>query len=314
MADVPAEISQVAATSRMGRLIDARQAPTPSKSFLLNMVGAIAGIGGAYALGWVAYFIKINGMGDVAREFALIALLGFIFGIWFALCAIRSLFGGHRSAYLYENGIIWRRNRKIESVPWPRMKELVRWRMGGDTWITGTVLYYVLVTVDGRRLQIDKLDTDLKETFSLRLQDYILRRGGRVVDGGSYVQLGKPILPISLQFMLPLFLLCSAALGWVLFKIGLPEGALMWLATLPIGLAVSAIELRTGRPFGTTSAAMNAPFGGPYTAIGGMLFAGSVGMAYGALYGWLTFGLVVVIAVVAIKWIKARLPLYRAGH
>jgi hypothetical protein len=63
-----------------------------------------------------------------------------------------------------------------------------------------------------------------------------------------------------------------------------------------------------------TSAAMNAPFGGPFTAIGGMLLAGFVGMAYGALYGWLTFGLVVVIAVVAIKWIRARLPLYRAGH
>jgi hypothetical protein len=88
----------------------------------------------------------------------------------------------------------------------------------------------------------------------------------------------------------------------------------MPLATLPVGLTVSAIELRTGRPFGATSAAMNAPFGGPFTAIGGMLLAGSVGMACGALYGWLTFGLVVVIAVVAIKWIKARLPLYRAGH
>jgi hypothetical protein len=281
MDQVPAEISKLAAASEMGRLLHAQQAPTPSKSFLLNIAAAVAGIGGAYAMGWLANLIKTNGMGDVASEFALIALLAFIFGIWFALGAIRSLFGGHRSAYLYENGVVWRKNRKIVPVPWSRMRELVRWRMGGDNWITGTVLYYVLVTVDGRRLEIDKLDANLTESFSLRLQDYIQRRDGSVVDGGSYVQLGKPIVPLSLQILLPLFLLCALALGWALHATGVPESALMPLATLPVGLTVSAIELRTGRPFGATSAAMNAPFGGPFTAIGGMLLAGSVGMAYG---------------------------------
>lgn len=305
------EISQIAAKAGMGRLLHAQHAPTPAKSFLWGIGGAVLAIGGAWAIAWFANLSKTQGMGDAASEFAKFALIVFIVGIGFALAGIRSLFGGHRHAYLYDNGIIWRRNRRIEPVSWSRMSELVRWRMGGDTPITGAVLSYILVTVDGQKLPIDKADANGDETFAAKLEEAVRRRDGRIVDGGSYFRLGKPIVPLPLQLMLLLFIGASFAVGALLHAVGVPENAVIAPAVLTVGFSVLAIELRTGRPFGSTSAAMRAPFGGPYTAIGGMLLAYSVGHVFGTLSGWLTLAIEIAVAVAVVKHFKAQVPLRR---
>jgi hypothetical protein len=307
---VPSEISQIAGAVGMGRLLLAQQVASPSKSFLWGIAATIAVIGGACALVWFANFSKNSGLGDAASEFAKIAFVTFIFGILLAVMAIKSLFVGHRSVYLYDNGVIWRRNRRIEPVPWSRVRELVRWRMGGDTFITGAVLYYVLVTVDGLKLDIAKLDANGDDSFSVKLEDTIRRRGGRIVDGGSYVQLGKPILPLPFELMVLLLLVCVAVVWKVLSTFGVPDAVLLPGPFLA-GLTILAIELRTRRPFGVTSAATQAPFGGPFTAIGAIWFAVGLGMIWGSLVGWLMLGLEIAIAIVAVRLIKAHRPLRR---
>jgi len=302
---VPSDVSRIADAAGMGRLRHAQNAMTPAKTFLLGLAFGIAAIGATYALAWYANETKIGGDSEGARQVATVALVVFLAGVFFILSAIRSIFSGRRSAYLYDNGVVWRRNRKIEAVPWSRMTELVRWRVGGNSWLTGTLLHYIVVTAEGLRLMIDRYDAKGDESFGARLEEAVRQRGGRIVDDGSFTQSAPPLLPLPGTIVWVLLGGCVLAVGALLDKLQMPENTVLSLATLPLGLIVMAIELRTRRPLGPTTLALYAPFGTFITLCGGLILALTVGMTQSRDMGLAVLGIEIVLAIAAAKMIKA---------
>lgn len=110
---------------------------------------------------------------------------------------------------------------------------------------------------------------------------------------------GEPILPLPDEFIVVFLLLCAVVGGRVLYMLGTPEDAVYALAPLLMGLTVLLIELRTRRPFGTTS------FGPAFMVGGGLWFALFVGVIFGSQIGWLTLGVEIAIAIAAFKLMRA---------
>jgi hypothetical protein len=60
-----------------------------------------------------------------------------------------------RSAtYLDERGLVRTKNRRVQTVPFSDVDELLLWRAGGNNRWTGNLLSYYVVTRDGRKYRL----------------------------------------------------------------------------------------------------------------------------------------------------------------
>jgi hypothetical protein len=121
-----------------------------------------------------------------ARPLATFAFVCAAVALFAVIMAIRALLAGFTATYVFTNGLVHTKNRKIDVVTWPDIDELLLWKAGGKTTFRGKLLGYYLITLDGRKLALEARSAKGDGTVGEVLQQIVRDLGRPVRDSGPY--------------------------------------------------------------------------------------------------------------------------------
>jgi hypothetical protein len=176
----PAEVIEAAARRGLGDYLIGQQGSNPFSNFLMGLgIALVLFVGGLMGLGWVAVHIDSQKLATVAIICGVVAVIA-------TLMAIRALLAGFSAAYMFADGLVHTKRRKINVVTWSDIDELLLWKAGGKTSLRGKLLAYYLATFDGRKLPIEARSGTGDRTFGEALQQLVRGLGRPVRDSGPY--------------------------------------------------------------------------------------------------------------------------------
>lgn len=176
----PAEVAQAAAQRALGDYLVAQQGSNPYSNSAVGLgIALVLFVGGFMGLGWVATRIH-------ARPLATFAFVCAAVAVFAVIMAIRALRAGFTATYVFTNGVVHTKNRKIDVVTWPDIDELLLWKAGGKTTLRGKLLGYYIVTLDGRKLALEARSAKGDGTVGEVLQQIVRDLGRPVRDSGPY--------------------------------------------------------------------------------------------------------------------------------
>jgi hypothetical protein len=182
---VPAKVSDAAAKADLRGLIMAQQGSHPVGNLVFMLVVAGVLVGAGFLLSWVTGIVEI-------RAVAFLGLVCFVLAFIAVAMSVAALAAGFTATYLYERGLVHTKNRRVQTVPFSDVDELLLWRAGGKNRWTGNLLTYYVVTRDGRKVPVEARSNSGDDSLGLRLQDIVREYGRAVVDSGPYVGRMRP--------------------------------------------------------------------------------------------------------------------------
>ncbi|SDS60420.1 DUF6585 family protein [Actinoplanes derwentensis] len=181
----PPEVIQAAASRQLGALVAAQRGSNPIGNLAFGVGGGIALILGGFLVGWISSLIDF-------RPLAFLACPMIVIGIIVLIYAVMALFAGFTATYLFENGLVHTKNKKIDAVAWSEVDQLWLWKAGGDNVLTGHLLTYYVVTFDGRKVPVEAAVGKGQEPLGPRLEQIVAQLGRPVVDSGPLVGKMRP--------------------------------------------------------------------------------------------------------------------------
>ena len=179
---VPPEVAQAAAARGLGTVVYAQKGSNPFSNLAWGL-GISLGMFfvGCLGLGWFATLIHFRPLAFVAFFIGVSAV------VWFVR-SLLAVFAGFTASYLYTNGLVHTKNKKIEAVAWPEVDELLLWKAGGkpDGFLYGKLLNYYIMTFDGRKIAVEAQSAKGDKTLGEQLQQAVARVGRPVKDSGPY--------------------------------------------------------------------------------------------------------------------------------
>jgi hypothetical protein len=176
----PAEVSQAATRRGLGDYLMVQQSSNPFGNFARGIgIAMVLFVGGFMGLGWLAVHLNVRKLAYVAFICAAVALVA-------AIMAIRALLVGFSAMYVFANGLVRTKNRKVNVVMWADIDELLLWKAGGKTSMRGKLLGYYIGTFDGRKVPLEAQSAKGDRTVGERLQQIVHNLGRPVRDSGPY--------------------------------------------------------------------------------------------------------------------------------
>jgi hypothetical protein len=126
---------------------------------------------GLCIVGWVASRFDSGPLGIVALPFLVGSVIAFI-------KAIRNLLVGFTATYLYTNGFIQVRNGRTNVITWPEVDKL------NLAYFAGEMVYYRVVTHDGRRARIELESAEGDPSVGLMVAHKVEELGRPIVATG----------------------------------------------------------------------------------------------------------------------------------
>ena len=152
--EVPPEVTQTAEQRGFGALIDARLMNRPGATAMVYLAIGVGCLVMLLVSSWLITSVFHPTSFSFAWSILRIVPLLFCLGMVLApVYALRIVLMGSRSYFAYANGIVYRRNRAIQAVAWPEVRELrsaVVTR--GDA--AGKLSHYDLVPLSGPPIPI----------------------------------------------------------------------------------------------------------------------------------------------------------------
>ena len=176
----PTEVAQAAASRQLGALIAAQRGTNPFGNLAFGLGGGIVLIVGGIVLAWLGSLLKTRALVFVACPMIVIGL----FALVLAVAAIR---GGFTATYLYQNGLVHTKNKKVDVVAWSEVDQLWLWKAGGKTALAGKMLNYYVVTLDGRKVLVEAHVAKGEQPLGALLEQTVAQLRRPVVDSGPYV-------------------------------------------------------------------------------------------------------------------------------
>ena len=106
---------------------------------------------------------------------------------------VTSLVRGFRATYWYENGLVYLRNGRVQVMPWSQVDEMLLWKAGGKSSMSGVMMSYIVVGFDGQRFSVAANgEREPGDTFGGRLFAMVVQLGRPVKDSGPYVGRMRP--------------------------------------------------------------------------------------------------------------------------
>ncbi|GAA2687398.1 DUF6585 family protein [Actinoplanes palleronii] len=181
----PDEVLQAAASRQFGSLIAGQRGTNPFGNLAFGLGGGIALIAGGALVAWVGSLIDF-------RPLALLACPMIVIGLVVIVYAVMALAAGFTATYLFENGLVHTKNKKVDAVAWTEVDELWLWKAGGNTALAGNLLSYYVVTFDGRKVVVESAVGKGEQPLGPRLEQIVAQLGRPVVDSGPYVGKMRP--------------------------------------------------------------------------------------------------------------------------
>jgi hypothetical protein len=176
----PEEVARIAAERGLGECIDAQRGTNPFTNFAWGMAAfLVLFFGGCLGVAWIGVHLHLF----ILRA---IVIASGAASIVVLIMSIRVLFAGFTATYLYTNGLVHTKNRKIEAVTWPEVDELLLWKGGGKNGkglLYGKLLCYYVVTFDGRKVSIE---AQPRNPLGEQLEQIVRQLGRPVSDSGPY--------------------------------------------------------------------------------------------------------------------------------
>jgi hypothetical protein len=144
-APLPEQVERLAATRRLGAYQVGASGDNPVTGALSIFALAALVFGVAWVLGWLFESLDV-------RALAWVEGLGVFIALMLAGAAVVELTDGHRASYLFDGGLVWTRNRHVESATWSEIDRLLTARALPPFQATGVGL---LVAIDGRETYVD---------------------------------------------------------------------------------------------------------------------------------------------------------------
>ncbi|GAA4588784.1 hypothetical protein BJY16_008676 [Actinoplanes octamycinicus] len=181
----PDEVLQAAASRQFGRLVAGQRGSNPFGNLAFGLGGGIALIAGGILLAWLGSLI----------DFRPLALLGcplMVVGVVVLGYALAALFAGFTATYLFEQGLVHTKNKKLDAVAWSEVDQLWLWKAGGNNALTGKLLCYYVVTFDGRKVPVEVAVAKGEQPLGPQLEQIVAQLGRPVVDSGPLVGKMRP--------------------------------------------------------------------------------------------------------------------------
>lgn len=181
----PPEVIQAAASRRLGQLVAAQRGTNPIGNLTFGIGGGIALIAGGILVAWIGSLIDVGALRFIACPML-------VFGVIVLVYAVMALFAGFTATYLFENGLVHTKNKKIDTVAWSEVDQLWLWKAGGDNILTGQLLCYYVVTLDGRKVPVESAVAKGEQPLGPQLEQIVAQLGRPVVDSGPLVGRMRP--------------------------------------------------------------------------------------------------------------------------
>ncbi|GAA1653386.1 DUF6585 family protein [Actinoplanes couchii] len=181
----PPEVIQAAAARQLGQLVAAQRGTNPVGNLVFGIGGGIALIVAGILVAWIGSALDFGALRFVACPLM-------VFGVIVLGYAVMALFAGFTATYLFENGLVHSKNKKLETVAWPEVDQLWLWKAGGDNFLTGQLLCYYVVTTDGRKVPVESAVAKGETPLGPQLEQIVAQLGRPVVDSGPLTGKMKP--------------------------------------------------------------------------------------------------------------------------
>lgn len=172
-ATVPPQVSSLAAERRLGELIAVQKMSNPIVHVVIGLAVSTLGSNLANLVVWGTERLGITR----APALAYLTLFGVFLLVYGLVYAVRALIRGFRTCYLYEGGLVWRRNRFLRAAPWPEV-ETITVREGRGWWLMARERAGFAVSLkDGQRFFVPAAEGS---TFGRRILETAVHAGVHV--------------------------------------------------------------------------------------------------------------------------------------